>query len=158
MRHSYAVSDNPAYVDRERPLTERGVSLLKKTAPLLAEWSIQAVYASSAVRTQQTAEFLLTSLTHVSDINAHEELYLASPEQYVNCLKQVPVGVDTVLIVGHNPTVAGLIATWSGEHFSVTPGSIGVFKFEIEDWMSLRVHNSKQPELKAYISQGLRMR
>ena len=55
-RHGKADS---ALGDRERPLTELGVEAVKKQAVLLNDVDIDLVFCSVAVRTQQTADYLL---------------------------------------------------------------------------------------------------
>ncbi len=59
VRHGHAM-DAPAFKgpSRERPLTERGHEQARALAALLAGERITAVYASPALRCQQTAEHL----------------------------------------------------------------------------------------------------
>lgn len=158
MRHSHAVANNPAYVDVERPLSEAGSDLVRKTLPIVSEWSVQTILASSATRTQQTAALVRSALPDVVEIDVREELYLATVEQYVHCVKNLNNQIQCAMIIGHNPSVAALLANWSGEQLSVSPGTIAVFQFPTDDWSTVRLVNKQHPVLAAYISNGERMR
>lgn len=158
MRHSYAVADNPAFVDEERPLTEAGIDLVRMTLPIVKEWPVQEILASSATRTQQTARLIHSVFPDVVDVDVLEELYLAPVEQYVRCVKSLSNQIQCALIIGHNPSVSGLVANWTGEHLSVSPGTLTVFQFQTDDWSTLRLVNKQRPILAAYISSGERIR
>lgn len=158
MRHSHAVSDNPAYIDKERPLTEAGIGLIHETIPMVTSWPVQTILASSATRTQQTAEQILPAFTGVEKVNVQEDLYLATVEQYVHRLKHLDANINCALLVGHNPSIAGLIANWSGEHLSVSPCTIAVFQFSIKDWTTLKLMNAEPPTMEAFVSRGQKIR
>ncbi len=158
MRHSYAVSDNPAYIDQERPLTKSGIDLVRETIPSITAWPVQTIIASSAVRTQQTAELILPAFPNVDQIHVQEELYLATVEQYVHQLKNLDTSINCAMLVGHNPSVANLIANWSDQYHSVSPCTICVFQFSISEWTSLKLVNSQRPTMAACISEGRQIR
>lgn len=158
MRHSHAVSDNPAYIDKDRPLTDAGIDLIRKSIPSIISWPVRTILASSAVRTQQTAERILPAFNEVDYVDVREDLYLATVERYVQCLKNLNADIDCAMLVGHNPSIAGLIANWSGEHLSVSPCTIAIFQFPIEEWTKLRLMNAQQPSMAAFVSKGLRIR
>lgn len=158
MRHSHAVSDNPAYIDKERPLTQAGIDLIQASIPSVNSWPVQAILASSAVRTQQTAEQVLPSFHSVDEVEVCEDLYLAAVEQYVHRLKNLDAKTDCVMLIGHNPSVAGLIANWSGQHRPVSPCTIAIFRFAIEHWTALKLMNPQRPTMEGFISKGQRIR
>lgn len=158
MRHAHAVADNPAFIDEERPLTEAGSQLVHKTVPAIREWPVQTILTSSATRTQQTATLVQSAFPDITEIDVRQELYLASVEQYVHCMQNLSNQIQCAMIVGHNPSVASLLANWSGEHLSVSPGTIAAFEFSTDDWSTLRLVNKKRPVLAAYISHGERIR
>lgn len=154
MRHSHAVSDNPAYVDHERPLTDAGVALTHQSMPHIKSWPVQTILASSATRTQQTAELILPNFTQVDKVDVRNELYLATVEQYVHSLKQLDSNINCAMLVGHNPSIASLIANWIGRYLSVPPCTIAVFQFPIEKWKTLKLANSQGQTMEAFISKG----
>lgn len=103
MRH--AKSDYPEGVpDRERPLAPRG----EREAVLAGEWlranvpGIDAVLCSSATRTRQT----LAATGVQARIAFLDELYGAAPGTMIRAINEVPEFSNTLLVVGHEPTVS----------------------------------------------------
>jgi len=103
MRH--AKSDYPDGVaDYDRPLAPRGVL----EAGLAGAWlhenlsGIDAVLCSSAVRTRQTLE--RTGIQ--APVDYRDRLYGAKPGSMINEINQVAGDPDTLLVIGHEPTVS----------------------------------------------------
>jgi phosphohistidine phosphatase len=90
--------------DHDRPLAERGV----REAALAGDWlranlpAIDAVLCSTATRARET-------LSH-SGIDAPvryaEQLYGATPGTVIEQINQVPDDINTLLVVGHEPTIS----------------------------------------------------
>lgn len=105
LRH--AKSDYPDGVaDHERPLAPRGI----REAELAGDWlrvhapAIDAVLCSSATRTRQTLE-----LTRIdAPVTVADRLYDASPGTVIEEINGVDPGVETLLVVGHEPTMSNL--------------------------------------------------
>jgi phosphohistidine phosphatase len=103
MRH--AKSDYPDGVgDHERPLAPRG----EREAALAGEWlrgnvaPIGAVLCSSATRTRQT----LARTGVAAPASYLEALYDAAPGSMIGAVNEVDDAVETLLVVGHEPTVS----------------------------------------------------
>lgn len=159
MRHSHASSDNPAFSDHERPLTLNGRTLASETARLLITIGTpDRILCSSAVRTRETADILAAELTPNKQPEAFESLYLAPPHEYPKVCAEHLSDEETVLIIGHNPGIASLIATWANEHLSVSPATVAVFQVGVSDWQALTSGSEIQPKLSALITQGNRAR
>ena len=151
MRHSIAASDNPAWTDRERPLTEAGRELAKATAEILRETTVDRIVCSSATRTTETAE-LIAKANEISKVDQLDDLYLARPDAYVELpLQLVQADDDSVLVVGHNPGIASLIYKWAVIDTYVSPGTVAVFDFAVDDWCEVK---KAAPELTTVISGG----
>lgn len=103
LRHADAAS---GYPDLQRPLTHRG----EEQAKIMAQWLRKnapedlRVLVSPALRTQQTARAFRTDFETVPEIGPG-----ASASDVLNAA-QWPDNSQSVLIVGHQPTV-GHIAT-----------------------------------------------
>lgn len=103
MRH--AKSDYPAGVaDHDRPLAPRGI----REGALAGDWlranipAIEAVLCSSAARTRQTlARTGIDAPAVFSD-----RLYGASPGEMIAAINGVDDAVETLLVIGHEPTVS----------------------------------------------------
>ena len=159
MRHSHAVSDNSAYSDHQRPLSEAGRILAVETSQLLQDISIDRVICSSAARTVETADLVSKTcgLDAVPDVT--QSLYLAPPDSYRTIGAKVAEPADqTLTIIGHNPGIASLICQWAGDSMSVPPATVAIFYLQIDNWTELTSGHSLRPELVGFISSGVRHR
>ena len=157
MRHSHAVSDNPAYSDFERPLTKEGRSLASKTATLLADNTIHQVVCSSAARTVETADIVAETCGLNAEVQQREDLYLASARTYLSVAAEVcQENDDSILLVGHNPGLATLICNWAESSLSIPPSSVAIFHASIDDWQQLHTPNAIVVRLADLISNGSR--
>ena len=105
LRH--AKSDYPDGVaDHERPLAPRGI----REAALAGDWlrahapAIDAVLCSTATRTRQTLE--RTKID--APVTFADRLYDASPGTVIEEINGVDPGVETLLVIGHEPTMSNL--------------------------------------------------
>jgi phosphohistidine phosphatase len=64
---------------------------------------LDLVLCSSAVRARETMELFLAALPTPPCSRIDEELYAASPEKVMSCLRRLSEGDRNVLVVGHNP-------------------------------------------------------
>src|SRR5579863_7988124 len=91
--------------DRERPLSPSG----RHAAEALAQWisdhrlAPDTVLCSSARRTRQTLEIVVSAIAPVPVILLEDALYLAPADRLLGRLRRIPAGTKSVLIVGHNP-------------------------------------------------------
>lgn len=106
LRHAKSSWDDPALDDFERPLNERG----RQTAPLMgrllaaAKFVPDVVLCSTSKRTRQTLEHVMPHLTpSPRDVTFEDELYLASPDGILGCVRRVDAAARKVLVIGHNP-------------------------------------------------------
>lgn len=111
MRH--AKSDYPEGVaDHQRPLAARGI----REAGLAGDWlrahtpAIDAVLCSSATRTRQTLERTAVA----APASFLDRLYGASPGEVIDEINKVSDEVDTLLVVGHEPTMSHLALGLAG--------------------------------------------
>jgi phosphohistidine phosphatase len=128
MRHAKAASEEGA-PDHERPLTEQGV----QDARTMGRWlrdhggAPDAVWCSSALRARQTWSAVATELPSTPDAiepSYLRSVYQAGPGDLVDLLRDVAPGVDSVLILGHNPTMEQALAGLTGEPRDFPAGAI----------------------------------
>lgn len=105
LRH--AKSDYPdGVLDHERPLAPRGV----REAALAGDWiranvgSVDAVLCSTATRTRET----LARTGIEADTRFEDALYDSRPSTVVNLVNGIGDDVETLLVIGHEPTMSGL--------------------------------------------------
>ncbi len=73
------------------------------------------VLCSTATRTTQTLDAVLSELEVEPAIEFEEELYLAGPGEMLDLVRSVPDTVESVLLVSHNPGTGMLAAALSGD-------------------------------------------
>lgn len=120
LRHAKSSWDDPGLADHERPLAPRGRRAVEAIAAHLNEAGIEPelVLCSSARRTRETLEGVAVGGEHLIE----SELYEANCEDVLERLHRVPEGVESVMLVGHNPTLQALVLRLSGDN-GTTDGS-----------------------------------
>jgi len=108
MRHAKAEQGGPS--DFERPLAGRGVSDAGAAGAWLASLGVSPDYAlvSAALRTRETWEAVASGASWTLSAVLDEGLYAAGPETALDLLRALDPAVESVVMVGHNPTMAYL--------------------------------------------------
>jgi phosphohistidine phosphatase len=111
LRH--AKSDYPDGVaDHDRPLAPRGV----REAALAGDWirsnvgKVDAVLCSTATRTRET----LARTGIEADVRYEDSLYDSRPSTVVGLVNGIGDDVETLLVVGHEPTMSSLAFALAG--------------------------------------------
>jgi phosphohistidine phosphatase len=132
MRHAKA-ADGEGQPDHDRPLTSTGES----DAAAMGRWLRdnvavpEAVMCSSALRARQTWAAVAARLTGPPEPSYLRALYQAGPGQVLELLQEVPADIDSLLVVGHNPTMQELVAAMTGRPPSGFPaGALAVLDVE----------------------------
>jgi phosphohistidine phosphatase len=108
LRH--AKSAWPDVADHERPLAGRG----RRDAPRAGRWLRQAGYVpdlvvcSTALRARQTWQLAAAELASSLPVRFEPRLYGASADDLLELVRQSPSEVETLLVVGHEPTMREL--------------------------------------------------
>lgn len=108
MRHAKAEQSGPS--DHERQLSDRGTLDATQAGRWLAGRGVEPDQAlvSTAVRTQQTWEAVADGAEWDLEGTLEEALYEAGPETTLDLIRDTESHVRTLVVVGHNPTMASL--------------------------------------------------
>ena len=108
VRHAKAEASAPS--DHERRLAERGRTDAAEAGRWLAGLGVVPDHAlvSDAARAVETWEELAIGAGWDPDCESSAALYAAGPESALDLLRELPTDARTVVVVGHNPTVATL--------------------------------------------------
>jgi phosphohistidine phosphatase len=114
LRHAKSSWDDPLLDDHDRPLAPRGHKALKALRAELAAAAHppEVVICSSARRTVQTLDGVREVLPSSTSVLVDDALYLASAEELLASVHQIPAVVRTAMLVAHNPgleDLAGLL-------------------------------------------------
>ncbi|MCP1726551.1 phosphohistidine phosphatase [Natronospira proteinivora] len=156
MRHGEAGTASAMGVagDYERPLTQRGAVDVQQMAGWLKaqQWAPEAILCSPARRTRETARLIREGLSlpeHSEQVD--EQLYLAEESTLLSVLAEQSAKIQTLMLVGHNPGLADLIARLSGQAHPVPPATMALLEAHTPDWQLsgqiLQVHAVQQPGL-----------
>jgi len=109
MRH--AKTEPTASTDRSRRLTDRGRADARAAGRMLAESGLTptAALVSPAVRAQQTFEQVVDGFGAAVALTTYDELYGADEHEVVELCTRLASPIHTALVIGHNPTMAGLV-------------------------------------------------
>ena len=110
LRHAKSSWADPTLPDHERPLAPRGRRDAKRIAKHLSRLGIAPalVLCSPAERTRETLELLRPALGPTPTVGFEAELYAASADSLLERIRALPETVDTVMLIGHNPSLQQL--------------------------------------------------
>jgi phosphohistidine phosphatase len=138
IRHAEA-EDLQRLPDSFRGLTKRGSAQANEMGThftsLPPHWLV-----SPAVRTYSTAYILASHQTFAPQIHLLNELYMSSGDTYLNCLFALPNEINSVVIVGHNPSVSELFFTLTKQGIAFKKGCVAEIQSNTTDWVSLMQH------------------
>ena len=145
MRHAKSSWKDLNLQDHNRPLNKRG----KHDVPLMGKrlrdqkMSLDLIIDSTAVRAEATANLFATAFKYKGEIILEELVYRARPIDVLNLLSKCSDKYNNILLVGHNPTVEGVI-----EMLTASPGitmatcALAHLTLTIDRWTEL---TKKQP-------------
>ncbi len=138
IRHAKASWDNPEQSDFERPLTPQGEIDANAMAVQLKAQNLKPdlIISSNAVRALSTAKILAEELKFpVAHIVSDPHIYSGGVEELVTLVKAISTKLNTVFIVGHNPSLT-LLAHYLCEGTKVTITTCGVLgiEFAMKKW------------------------
>jgi phosphohistidine phosphatase len=118
LRHAKAARETAELSDHDRPLTADG----RRAAGAMGQAMRRAglapdvVLVSSALRTQETLDALEAAQVwdERPNIDTLTSLYMATPGQIRDFLRDLPETVRSALVVGHNPGLQELAQTLAG--------------------------------------------
>ena len=116
IRHGKSADGSPGMRDHDRPLNERG---RRNGASMCAWYADQAhraewIWCSTAVRAQQTAQFVARAFD--APIIDAPDLYLSPAETLLDCLQRTPENISCVAVVAHTPGLTHLVNLLGATH------------------------------------------
>jgi phosphohistidine phosphatase len=119
MRHGDAVDEAPSLGDRGRWLTAKGRARTRHVAGLLLERPEKptAIWTSPLVRAVQTADIVADVLGYTDEVCAMAELVVdGHPRAVAQTLREYEGAHETILLVGHEPSLSVLANELLGGH------------------------------------------
>jgi phosphohistidine phosphatase SixA len=136
LRHAKSDWHAGADSDHERPLDARG----RKDAPRVAErlselgWVPQVVHSSDATRTRQTWDLVRPALSPRPEVVFTPDLYLATPARIRATIAALPPGMDTAMLIGHNPGWEDAVHQLTGIRVRMTTCNAALLSTDAGSW------------------------
>lgn len=111
VRHAKSSWETEGLSDDQRPLMSRGIKKTKLIVDFLIkrETKIDLIISSQAVRAFETAKILAKGLHYpVEKIRIEPKIYDGLYDRFLNVIYGTDNGTDSLMIVGHNPTITGV--------------------------------------------------
>lgn len=145
LRHAKSSWQNPDSSDFDRELNEQGL----RAAPAMGEaiyknqFEPSMILSSPARRARQTAVLIKETALLESEIRYDERIYEASPLRLLQILSQQDAALDSIMIVGHNPGLEGLIKILTGELQPMPTAALAVIDLETNNWSEITAESGK---------------
>lgn len=146
LRHAKAEKGWPELEDVDRPLHPVGVDEAHRMAKMFSASHPmpQLVITSPAVRTYSTA--LIFSKVMGYDFNQlvlDHRIYNAPLSALMQVIAETPVDTESILVVGHNPSMTQLAHFFADDVSHMSTSSIIGFGFIADDWMHFDIANAE---------------
>ena len=145
VRHTHKAQEKPGQDDYDRELSQEGLEEATQIAQKLSNTSIKTdlIVSSPAVRTRQTAEIFADILNYDKSIMYNEVLYLAFVNELLETISYTFDTVDTMILIGHNPSLTALAITLIDFKEKFEIGGIMEIEFDCNSWIDIGKENAK---------------
>lgn len=141
VRHAKSSWDFPDLKDAERPLIEKGINKTKKMLLELIEKNVvvDVIVSSHAKRAHETAKLIAKGINYpVEKIEISQHIYQVNRDDIFNILFSQNDSIDSLMIVGHNPTLTQFANLFLEEKIELLPTSgIVSISFETDKWIEV---------------------
>jgi phosphohistidine phosphatase len=141
LRHAKSSWSDASLDDHERPLNQRGLRDAPRIGELIRTHKLLPglIISSDAVRARATAEAVAQAARFEGNVQLEPRLYAASTSDILAVLRALrDAKAAIVLIVGHNPTLEGLIAQLTGESLDLPTAALAQIDLPIDRWRDLK--------------------
>lgn len=136
LRHAKSDWNEPDLADHDRPLGGRGKRDAPRIGRLMRDEQLvpDFIISSTAKRARKTAKLVAEASGYEGEISLDETLYLGSPEDYLDALRQTPENCQSVMIVGHNPGLEELVEALTGEVEALPTAALAKVALPVDRW------------------------
>jgi len=148
LRHAKSDWSAPGTRDQDRPISARGREAAPKMGRYMARHGLvpDLVIASPATRVTETLALVLPAFAKQPKAMPNAQLYETDADEILAVIKEAPRSVHSLLIVGHNPSLADLASLLMAagdvearqrliERFPTA--ALAVIDFPLDDWSKI---------------------
>ena len=145
VRHAQKEEEHIGMDDYDRELSPEGVKEAENMAKYFASKNlpVDLIVASPATRTKKTAEIFAKALNYNKTIMLNEVLYMAFVNELLETITYTFDTVDSMLLVGHNPSLTALAITLVGFKEKFQMGAVMEIDFDCDSWIDICKENAK---------------
>ncbi len=145
VRHAQKEDEQIGRDDYDRELSVEGIKDAKNMAEYFAskKLPVDLIVASPASRTKKTAEIFAEALKYKKTIMLNEVLYMAFVNELLETISYTFDTVDSMLLVGHNPSLTALAITLVGFKEKFQMDAIMEIDFDCDSWIDICKENAK---------------
>ncbi len=124
--------------DRMRPLNKRGVRSARAVGEFVSSQGLvpELIFTSPAVRTATTADLAVEAGGWDSEIVTVPDLYGAHPARVLELVREVR-NVNRLMVVGHEPTMSGVLGRMSGSRVRVPTAALASLRLHHDHWAEI---------------------
>jgi len=137
LRHSKTNAESSSGKDIDRTLTERGV----RDAAAVGEFILdiqplpQIIVSSTAVRARETAAAVNEQMR--LEIQFDQRIYEARVSTLLEVISELPRGIISVMLIGHNPGFEDLLNYLTGEAVAMPTSALAIIDIKNAEWNSI---------------------
>ncbi len=118
----------------------------KNDAPVMGKFLFKKdilpdlIICSPALRTSMTLELVLKGMGEKMLVVFNKLLYEGSVSEILEIISQTDNGINSLMIIGHNPSIQNLAECFINGTFpynKFSTSGIAIFEFEIDDWKKI---------------------
>lgn len=145
LRHGQKQSIEPQQYDYDIELTEDGKEDSKNIGIKLKEKNIlpDLIVASPAIRARQTAEIVADQIGYTKSIMYNEVIYQAFLNEVIESITYTYDSVDSLMIVGHNPSLTALAITYAQYKEELKTANAIRIDFDCNSWIDIDQTNAR---------------
>ena len=149
LRHGQKDDSNINEYDFDVKLTSKGKEDSKKIGQKLKEKNIMPdlIVSSPAMRARTTAQIVADEINYSKNIMFNEVIYQAFLNEILESITYTFDTVDTLLIVGHNPSLTALAISFVGYKEDLKMANAIRIDFDCNSWTSIDRVNARFIEL-----------
>ena len=141
LRHAKSDWGDFSLPDFDRPLNKRGQKDAPRMGVALAKLGLKPdlILASPAVRAKQTTQLLAEAVGYTKKVQWVQSFYGGTSEDIFTALHDLSPQTQTVLVVGHNPTMqetVSALCTDDDETMALNfpTAALACLDLDLEDW------------------------
>lgn len=145
VRHTQKTDETNQIDDYDKELSQDGINIAKKIAEKFAKENptIDLIVSSPAKRTKMTADIFANALKYNKSIMFNEVLYLAFVNELLETISYTFDTVESMVLVGHNPSLTALALVLVGFKEKFEMGAIMEINFDCDSWIDISKNNAK---------------